>query len=145
MVTQLSAESKRILAVDDTPDNLFLIQTLLEEDGYEVDLADSGEDALEQVEIHLPDLILLDVMMPGIDGYEVIRRLRQNHRFCHIPILLITAQRKFNQANDRETGADDFIRKPIDLDELLDKIRTLLISQRGTEHAIKRSAELSMG
>ncbi|HEY9663256.1 MAG TPA: response regulator, partial [Allocoleopsis sp.] len=135
--------SKRILAVDDTPDNLFLVQTLLEDDGYEVDLADSGEDALMKVETRLPDLILLDVMMPGIDGYEVVRRIRQNKSLYHIPILLITAQRESRQADDLTTEPDGFIRKPIDLDELLEKVKMLLTSHHGTEP--ERDTELSFG
>lgn len=143
MVTQLSVESKRILAVDDTPDNLFLVQTLLEEDGYEVDLADSGEEALMKIETRLPDLILLDVMMPGIDGYEVVRRVRQNKRLYHIPILLITAQRESRQTDDLTTEPDGFIRKPIDLDELLEKVKTLLATYHGIERT--RNAEFSFG
>ncbi|MEH2271481.1 MAG: response regulator, partial [Nostoc sp.] len=65
----------RILAVDDTPDNLILVQTILESEGYEIDLASDGIKALRQIDQSPPDLILLDVMMPGIDGYEVTRRI----------------------------------------------------------------------
>ena len=67
----------RILVVDDTPDNCLLIQAILQDEGYDVELSESGKDALAKIERLPPDLILLDVMMPGMDGYEVTRRIRQ--------------------------------------------------------------------
>lgn len=117
----------RILAVDDSPDNLFLVQTLLETQGYQIFLAEDGISALEQVEAIRPDLILLDVMMPGIDGYEVTRRIRRNQpRLGFIPILLITAYQQSSVVEGLDAGADDFIRKPIELEELLARVRALL-------------------
>ena len=80
-----------ILAVDDTRDNLILVQTLLESEGYEIDLVSDGASALQKVAQSPPDLILLDVMMPGMNGYEVTRRIRRNPDLSYIPILLITA------------------------------------------------------
>lgn len=118
--------SYRVLVIDDSPDNLFLVQTLLEDDGYEVILAESGEAALALLEQVLPDIILLDMMMPGMDGYEVTRRIRQNPKLAFIPILLVTAHRKVNIVEGLHAGADDFIRKPIDLDDLLVRVRTML-------------------
>lgn len=126
MLLQPAAKGDRILAVDDTPDNLFLIQTLLEGDGYQVSLAEDGEAALAQVEKSPPDLILLDVMMPRLDGYEVTRRIRQNQKLPFIPILLITAHRRSSVVEGLDAGADDFIRKPMDVDELLARVRALL-------------------
>ncbi|NEP20094.1 MAG: response regulator, partial [Leptolyngbya sp. SIO4C1] len=81
-----------ILAVDDSADNLFLLESILSEcDDYRVSFAEDGGTALEKVTQSPPDLLLLDIMMPGIDGYEVTRRIRQNERLPYIPILLITA------------------------------------------------------
>ncbi|WP_445637000.1 histidine kinase [Nostoc sp. DSM 114161] len=116
----------RILAVDDTRDNLILVQTILESEGYEVDLASDGIMALRKIEQSPPDLILLDVMMPGIDGYEVTRRIRNNRAISYIPILLITAFHESSVVEGLDAGADDFIRKPFDTDELLARVRSLL-------------------
>ncbi len=116
----------RILAVDDTPDNLILVQTILESEGFEMDLVADGISALEQIIQSPPDLILLDVMMPGIDGYEVTRRIRNNPGLPYIPILLITAFTESSVVEGLDAGADDFIRKPFDTDELLARVRSLL-------------------
>ncbi|MDZ7970370.1 MAG: hybrid sensor histidine kinase/response regulator [Nostoc sp. DedSLP03] len=116
----------RILAVDDTQDNLILVQAILESEGYEIDLASDGIKALRKIEQSPPDLILLDVMMPGIDGYEVTRRIRNNLAISYIPILLITAFHQSSVVEGLDAGADDFIRKPFDTDELLARVRSLL-------------------
>ncbi len=116
----------RILAVDDTRDNLILVQTILESEGYEIDLASDGIKALRQIDQFPPDLILLDVMMPGMDGYEVTRRIRKNPAISYIPILLITAFHESSVVEGLDAGADDFIRKPFDTDELLARVRSLL-------------------
>ncbi|MEC4815601.1 MAG: HAMP domain-containing sensor histidine kinase [Scytonema sp. PMC 1069.18] len=115
-----------MLAVDDTPDNLILLQTMLEVEGYEVDLVSDGAAALRQIEQSPPDLILLDVMMPGMDGYEVTRRIRKNPEISYIPILLLTAHIEVSVVEGLDAGADDFIRKPFDQDELLARVRSLL-------------------
>jgi two-component system, sensor histidine kinase and response regulator len=116
----------QILVVDDSPDNVFLIQTILEEEGYSITTADNGASALAQIEQSPPDLVLLDVMMPGMDGFEVTRRLRENTKLPFIPILLITAHDKPSVAQGLDMGADDFIRKPVEVDELLARVRSLL-------------------
>lgn len=116
----------RILAVDDTQDNLILVQAILDNEGYEIDLVSDGIKALQQIEQSPPDLILLDVMMPGIDGYEVTRRIRKNPAISYIPILLITAFHQSSVVEGLDAGADDFIRKPFDTDELLARVRSLL-------------------
>src|SRR6476646_3389204 len=121
-----SSRIDRILVVDDSADNSFLIQAILEEEDYKVDIADSGMAALAKIDEFPPDLILLDVMMPGMDGYEVTRRIRDNEKLPFIPILLITAYDQPSVAKGLDTGADDFIRKPVEFDELLARVRSLL-------------------
>lgn len=125
MSSPLSAND-HILVVDDSPDNVFLIQTILEEEGYAIATAEDGASALAQIEHSPPDLVLLDVMMPGMDGFEVTKRIRQNKKLSFIPILLITAHDKPSVAQGLDMGADDFIRKPVEVDELLARVRSLL-------------------
>ncbi len=141
MPLPLAPRTDRILAVDDSPDNLFLVQAILEEKGYQVSFAENGRTALAQIEQSPPDLILLDVMMPGMDGYEVTRRVRRNQRrLGFIPILLITAHQQSSVVEGLDAGADDFIRKPLlDMDELLARVRSLL----RLKHSIDEQQRLS--
>jgi len=120
------ASIDRILVVDDLPDNCFLIQTLLQQEGYHIDIAYSGSEALSYIETTPPALLLLDVMMPGMDGYEVTRRIRQNTELPFLPILLITAHDQPSVVRGLDIGADEFIRKPVEFDELVARVRSLL-------------------
>ena len=115
-----------ILAVDDLPDNLELIEAILDGQGYSVRCLEDGSSALNYIQQRPPDLILLDVMMPGMDGYEVTRQIRENEQLPYITILLITADERSNLVKGLDAGADDFIRKPVDIDELLARVRSLL-------------------
>ena len=117
----------RILVVDDTPDNLFLMTALLE-DRYEVATAESGEDALEAVRCDTaPDLILLDIMMPGMDGYEVLRRLRKNPITAAIPVIFLTALTSpEEEQSGLDLGAVDYITKPISPPIVLARVNTQL-------------------
>ena len=116
----------RILSVDDTKDNLILVEAILEDEGYHIDSVANGEAALKNVVELPPDLIILDVMMPGINGYEVTRRIRNNLEINYIPILLLTAFDESSVVEGLDAGADDFIRKPFDTEELLARVRSLL-------------------
>ena len=115
-----------ILAVDDTPDNLFLVQLALEQEGHTVFSVNDGYTALDKIRKSPPALVILDVMMPGIDGYEVTRRIRQNPNLPFIPILLITAHEHSDVVKGLDVGADEFIRKPVKVDELQARVRSLL-------------------
>jgi signal transduction histidine kinase len=119
-------DSDNILVVDDSPDNVFLIKTILEEEGYVVSTAENGSTALAKITESSFDLVLLDLMMPGMDGYQVTQRVRANKELRFMPILLITAHDSPNVAQGLDLGADDFIRKPVTVDELLARVRSLL-------------------
>ncbi|OYD96815.1 hybrid sensor histidine kinase/response regulator [Nostoc sp. 'Peltigera membranacea cyanobiont' 210A] len=126
-MTSQSSRSDKILVVDDSPDNVFLIKTILEEEGYTVSTAENGISALAELKASPCDLVLLDLMMPGMDGYEVTKHIRGEMKLPqYIPILLITAHDTPNVAHGLDLGADDFIRKPVTVDELLARVRSLL-------------------
>lgn len=120
------SKTDHIMVVDDSPNNCFLIESILEAEGYKITIADSGVLAMAEIAKSPPDLLLLDIMMPDMDGYEVTRRLRENHDLPFMPILLITAFDQPSAVKGLDLGADDFIRKPVDIDELLARVRSLL-------------------
>ncbi len=116
----------RILAVDDNLTNLSILDTLLDDD-YCLKTAESGEEALEIATSFRPDLVLLDIMMPGIDGYETCRRLRRDPALRHTKIIMVSAKAMLNERLEGyDVGADDYVTKPFDHDELLAKVRVYL-------------------
>lgn len=121
-----TVKKDKILVVDDVFDNLLVLEAVLEDKDYEIDLVEDSKIALAMVEQSPPDLILLDVMMPEIDGYEFTRRIRRNQALPFIPILLLTAHYESSVVEGLDAGADDFIRKPFDPDELHARVRSLL-------------------
>lgn len=114
----------RILAVDDDRNNLKMVAFLLGEDGFEVITADNGQTALELVDSQHPDLVILDVMMPHMDGLEVCRRIRQT---MDVPIIILSAKGETSdKVQGLELGADDYLPKPFEPSELLARVRAVL-------------------
>ena len=116
---------KKILLVDDTPSTINVIRTVLSDANYDVFIATKGELAISKAEINLPDLILLDILMPGIDGFETCKRLKSNNKTKNIPIVFISAlAESFDKVKAFKLGAADYITKPINNEELLARVNT---------------------
>jgi DNA-binding response OmpR family regulator len=119
--------SKSILIVDDEPNIILSLEYLMEQAGYEVRTVNDGEGALESVNEKLPDLILLDVMLPKVDGYEVCREIRANPAWKDVRIIMLTAKgREVDQEKGLAFGADDYITKPFSTSEVVRKVKKIL-------------------
>ncbi len=117
----------KILLVEDNPQNRYLVTFLLEKNGYEVVIAEDGEQALSVVEEEEPDLILMDVQLPKMDGYEATRRIKADARFKDIPLVALTAHSmKGDRGRALAAGCDDYITKPVDAEGLLARLAELL-------------------
>ena len=119
----------KVIIVDDDRDTREMLQVALEVDGYDVMLAANGLRLISSLHVDQPDLILLDVMMSWIDGFELCRSVKQNPEFSHIPVVFISGKKMPEDIRlGYEVGAADYFTKPLDLDALLDRIKTLVNS-----------------
>ncbi len=134
----------KILIVDDVPENISVLFEFMSEQGYEVSIAPDGESALEVVTHNAPDLILLDVMMPGIDGFETCRRLKAEEAFADIPVVFMTAlSDTVDKVRGFGIGAVDYITKPVQQDEVLSRVRAHLTIHRLQQELQQRNQRLA--
>ena len=137
------SSSGRILVVDDVARNIRLLEALLSPEGYEVVAAGSGNDALERAADRSPDLVLLDIRMPDLDGYEVCRRIRADPQRAFLPIIMVTSAEDEERIRALEAGADDFVAKPLNPPELLARVRSLIRIKQSHDTIRTQAAELA--
>ena len=139
----LSTDGGRVLIIDDHPTNIDVLYDFLTDKGFEVLVAEDGESALSRLQYAQPDVILLDIMMPGLDGFETCRRLKENPETRGIPVIYMTA---LDNLDDKmkgfESGAVDYITKPFQNQEVLARLRTHLALKRMEENLQKNNAQL---
>ncbi|MBU8891906.1 MAG: response regulator [Bacteroidales bacterium] len=116
-----------ILVVDDSETNLVLLEAILEDDGFKIQTAYSAMEAVEHVKNCIPDIILLDLLMPNENGFDLLKKLKANENYNQIPIIIVTAfANQENKVIAKDLGAEDLIEKPIDIPEFLDKVHKVL-------------------
>lgn len=126
------SERKRILVVDDEPDFASIVQSNLEKEGFDVEVAYDGVEGLEKVKANAPDAIVLDVMMPNKDGYEMCKDLKGDDKYKDIPVVLLTAvashvtSTRYSHSDGMSTEADDYIPKPASAEDVTSSIKGLL-------------------
>ena len=135
----------KILVVDDYAENVELVQELLITNGYEVTTAYSGEEALQKITREIPDLMLLDIMMPQMDGYQVCEELRKDERTKDIPIIFVTAKTEVKDWTHAifNVGVNSYITKPINPKKLLDKVKSVLRMKQSRDELRKTREKLS--
>ena len=138
-----TAAKATVLVVDDQPANIRLLEAILAPRGYEVATATSGEEALETISQRPVDLVLLDIVMPGLDGYEVCRRIRGQVDTAYLPVVMVTASGEEEKIKALEAGADDFLTKPINQSELLARVASLARIKRYQDTIKRQAGELA--
>ena len=137
------APAATVLVVDDQPANIRLLDAVLTSRGYDVAAAESGEEALTRINESPVDLVLLDIRMPGMDGYEVCRRIREQRDTAYLPVVMVTASGDEEKVKALEAGADDFLTKPVNRNELLARAASLTRIKRYQDTIERQAQELA--
>ena len=128
--------NKKILVIEDDPASLRLMQYTLGHGGYEVLTALNGMEGLKKAQSEEPDLVILDIMLPGIDGFEICHRLRAEPQTAQLPIIMLSGKaREVDKETGLKVGADDYLIKPASPSEIIDKVESLLAQKIGTRHS----------
>ena len=136
----------KILIVDDVPNNLKILYDTLESEGYRIVVANDGKSALKAAARALPDLVLLDIVMPDMNGYEVCKRLKQNREIADIPVIFVTVKDdNVSLVEGFQVGGVDYIIKPFEKEELLVRIETHLKINRLTQELLQKNKALEEG
>lgn len=139
----VNPENYKILVVDDIATNVLLLKTILGKAGYRIVTATGGREALEKVESESPDLILLDIMMPDMNGYEVIERLKADERFCRIPVIFLSALHDSeNIVKGFKMGASDYVSKPFNHEELITRVAHHMFIAEAQRVIVRQNEEL---
>jgi adenylate cyclase len=142
-VNDSTPSKTRVLVVDDQPQNIRLLEAILAPRGYDVRPASSGEEALAAIDQSDVDLVLLDIVMPGLDGYQVCHAIRERPATAYLPVVMVTASGDEQKIKALEAGADDFLTKPINQSELLARVASLARIKRYQDTIKRQSDELS--
>jgi class 3 adenylate cyclase len=142
-MTEDGAATCRVLVVDDQPQNTRLLEAILTPRGYAVQTASSGEEALEAITQSPVDLVLLDIVMPGMDGYQVCRWIREQPDTAYLPVVMVTASGDEQKVKALEAGADDFVTKPINQSELMARVASLARIKRYQDTIERQATELA--
>jgi class 3 adenylate cyclase/CheY-like chemotaxis protein len=142
-MTEAAGAGARVLVVDDQAPNVRLLEAILTPRGYAVSSASSGEEALAMIAESGPDLVLLDIVMPGMDGYEVCRKIRERTETAYLPVVMVTASGDEQKVKALEAGADDFLTKPVNQSELLARVASLARIKRYQDTIKRQAAELA--
>jgi two-component system sensor histidine kinase/response regulator len=136
---------KKILIVDDTPDTVDLLKKRFRAEGYDTAEASDGEECLRKAREYLPDLIVLDVMMPRMNGFEACEKLKHGEHTRYIPVLMLTAKSEVpDKVKGLDTGADDYLTKPFDYKELAARVRTLLAKKEASERLAEEEKSVAI-
>ncbi|HEY0473017.1 MAG TPA: response regulator [Kribbella sp.] len=139
----MTTQKSTVLVVDDQPPNVRLLEAILAPRGYDVRTAGSGEEALRLIAEDDIDLVLLDIVMPGLDGYEVCRRIREQVDTAYLPVVMVTASGDEQKVKALEAGADDFLTKPVNQSELLARVASLARIKRYQDTIKRQAGELT--
>ncbi|HEY0616029.1 MAG TPA: response regulator [Kribbella sp.] len=139
----MTTQKSTVLVVDDQPPNVRLLEAILAPRGYDVRTAASGEEALRLIAEDDIDLVLLDIVMPGLDGYEVCRRIREQVDTAYLPVVMVTASGDEQKVKALEAGADDFLTKPVNKSELLARVASLARIKRYQDTIKRQAGELT--